>query len=140
MKHACTAAIGILLAAFSVAKLSAEETSAPLVPTKVTPTTPPGLKPICLLNATGPQPDPALYAVVKKIKIKKGGYGSVDDAIADLASKARSLNANAIVGYAGSQRFGFLPWQFVRPVVTGTLVRWKSSEPVDCVAMGGSWR
>ncbi len=132
--------MGILLVAFSTAELSAAETSAPSEQTKPVPTTPPGLKPICLLDATGPQPDPALYTVVKKVKIKKGGYGSVDEAIADLANKARKSNADAITGYTGSQRFGFLPWQFVRPVVNGTLVKWKSTEPLDCVAMGGSWR
>ena len=101
------------------------------------PTTPTGEKPICLLSITPAQDQ---FTVVKKLVIKKGGYGSVDEAIAMLASKARKVGADAIVGYTGSQRFGFLPWQMVRPVVRGTAVKWTSTNVVDCVALGGTYR
>jgi len=97
-----------------------------------------GNPPICLLAGKPPANMP--YTVVKKIKLGKGSYGSVDQAIALMADRARGLHADAIIDYTGSQRFGFWPWRFVRPVVNGTAVRWSTPGAVDCAALEGSLR
>jgi hypothetical protein len=95
-----------------------------------------GERKICIVandpSATAP------YTVVKRLKVGKGSYGSVDDAIAMLAAKARRSGADAVINYTGSQRFGFWPWRFVRPVVRGTAVKWNPGTAFDCVAAGGS--
>jgi hypothetical protein len=97
---------------------------------------PAGENKICVVasdpSATAP------YTVVKRLKIGKGTYGSVDDAIAMLAAKARKSGADAVINYTGSQRFGFWPWRFVHPVVRGTAVKWNAGSAFDCIAAGGS--
>jgi hypothetical protein len=91
---------------------------------------------ICVVAGTPPAP--AQYTVIKQLKIGKGSYGSVDDAIAMMVVKARKSGADAVINYTGSQRFGFWPWRFVRPVVRGTAVKWSAGSTFDCVASGGS--
>jgi hypothetical protein len=54
-----------------------------------------------------------------------------------LIEKSRSLGADAVIDYNGSQRFGFFPWRFVRPVVSGTAIKWTPPRSVDCEAIGG---
>src|SRR5580765_6132543 len=68
--------------------------------------------PVCVLS--GAPPSTTQFTIVKQLKIGKGTYGSVDEGIALLADKARTLGADAIINYSGSQRFGFFPWRFVR--------------------------
>lgn len=94
------------------------------------------IKAVCVL--AGSPPSTAQFTVVKQLKIGKGTYGSVDEGIAMLADKARLLGADAVINYAGSQRFGFFPWRFVHPVVRGTAVKWNSGIEFDCVAAGGT--
>jgi hypothetical protein len=91
---------------------------------------------VCVL--AGSPPASAQFTVVKQLKIGKGTYGSVDEGIAMLADKVRNLGADAVINYAGSQRFGFFPWRFVRPVVRGTAIKWNSGTEFDCVASGGT--
>lgn len=81
------------------------------------------------------------YRVVKKIKLGKGTYGSVRDILPALAQRAQTLGADAIINYAGSQRFGFFPWRFVRPVARGTAVQWLDpahSQAHECTNIGGT--
>lgn len=94
------------------------------------------VKAVCVLS--GSPPATAGFTVVKQLKIGKGTYGSVDEGIAMLADKARNLGADAVINYAGSQRFGFWPWRFVHPVVRGTAVKWNAGTQFDCVAAGGT--
>jgi hypothetical protein len=96
------------------------------------------LKPICLLS--GEPPSDVKFTTIRKIKVGKHGYGSVNDLIPLLVAKARKLEADAIVRYNGAQRFGVLPWQFVRPTVTGTAVNWEHPEDIDCKGMGGTYK
>ena len=77
------------------------------------------------------------YAELHHVKIAKGVYGSVSELIPQLVDKVHSMNANAVIEYNGSQRFGFWPWRFVRPVVRGTAIQWEGSPSADCVAAGG---
>jgi hypothetical protein len=83
-------------------------------------------------------PTTAKYTVIKQMKLGKGTFGSVDEAIAMLAEKARKAGADAVINYTGSQRFGFFPWRFVHPVVRGTAIKWAPGTTFDCVASGGS--
>ena len=52
---------------------------------------------------------------------------------------AKAAGADAVIHYNGSQRFGFWPWRFVRPVVTGTAIKWEPARDVDCAAAGGHY-
>jgi len=95
------------------------------------------LKPICLLS--GLPPLNVSYKPIKKVKAAKNSYGSVNDVIPIIVNQARKLGADAIISYNGAQRFGFFPWQFVRPTATGHAVKWLSPEDVDCEGMGGTY-
>ena len=86
----------------------------------------------------GAPPSDFGYTVIKKLKVGKQTYGSVKDVLPELVDRARSAGADTIVNYNGSQRFGFFPWKLVRPVVTGTAVKWNGPVPKDCAAAGGS--
>jgi hypothetical protein len=89
----------------------------------------------CLL--TGRPPAEYSYVVVQKLKLDRETYGSVNDVLPKLIEKSRSLGADAVIDYNGSQRFGFFPWRFVRPVVSGTAIKWTPPRSVDCEAIGG---
>jgi hypothetical protein len=91
-------------------------------------------RPICITPVTSTTTQ---YTVVKTIKISKGSYGSVDEAIVMLAAKARKAGADAVINYTGSQRFGFWPWRFVHPIVRGTAIKWTSGPTFNCTASGG---
>ncbi|MEX3946653.1 hypothetical protein AB4Y40_02650 [Paraburkholderia sp. EG287B] len=83
-------------------------------------------------------PSEQKYKVIRKLKIGKGTYGSVQDILPKLAAYAQSNGADAIVEYTGSQRFGFWPWRMVRPVVRGVAVQWIDPKPVTCESIGGT--
>ncbi|CAG69574.1 MULTISPECIES: hypothetical protein [Acinetobacter] len=87
---------------------------------------------VCLVNDIPSQQ----YVVIKHVKVAKGNYGSVQDLYPKLGKVAQQLNADAIVNYNASQRFGFWPWRIVRPVATGTAVKWTSTQ-VNCTSLGG---
>jgi hypothetical protein len=93
---------------------------------------------ICLLS--GIPPLDVKYTKVGEVKIAKHSFGSVNDVIPLLVDKAKRLNADAIIEYNGSQRFGFLPWQFVRPTASGTAVTWTLPDNVTCESMGGTYK
>ncbi|PZQ23476.1 MAG: hypothetical protein DI562_18765, partial [Stenotrophomonas acidaminiphila] len=69
----------------------------------------------------------------------KGSYGSVNDILPMVIADAKAAGADAVIHYNGSQRFGFWPWRFVRPVVTGTAIKWEPTREVDCAAAGGHY-
>jgi len=96
----------------------------------------PELANFCFL--AGNPPADSKYAVIRRLKVGKGTYGGVRDVLPKLASSAKRRGADAIIGYEGSQRFGFFPWRMVRPVVRGTAIRWTASKPENCAAVGGS--
>lgn len=77
------------------------------------------------------------YAEIKAVKVAKGSYGGVTDVLPVLVAQAKGLGANAIVNYAGSQRFGLLPWRLVRPIVRGTAIKFEGAAP-DCAKSGGT--
>ncbi len=86
----------------------------------------------------GLPPSEADYIVIRKLKVGKGTYGGVKDILPKLVDHARKIGADAIISYSGSQRFGFMPWKMVRPVVRGIAIQWSGSKGRDCVAMGGT--
>lgn len=90
---------------------------------------------LCLF--TGAPPSDYRYVVIKRLKFGKGSYGSVNDVLPRLVEEAHALGADAVIEYNGSQRFGFWPWRFVRPVVRGTAIKWSPSRSVDCTSIGG---
>lgn len=92
-------------------------------------------KSFCLLRGSPPSDYP--YTTIRRLKYGKGTYGSVTEVIPRLVELARDAGADAIIDYSGSQRFGFWPWRFVRPVARGTAIKWKSDKAVDCEALGG---
>jgi hypothetical protein len=90
---------------------------------------------LCVFGHGSPigQPNQALG----KLKVAKGSYGGVKELLPELVQQALALKADAIVNYNSSQRFGFWPWRLVRPVVTGTAVRWTGKPDKSCEALGG---
>jgi len=86
----------------------------------------------------GSPPSDLKFTVIRKLKVGKQTYGSVKDVLPGLVDQAQSSGADAIISYNGSQRFGFFPWRLVRPVATGTAIKWIGSVPKDCKAQGGT--
>jgi len=98
---------------------------------------PPSTTNICALK--GVPPSDFKYKVVKKLKLGKGSYGSVTDIQPKFAQLALNVGADALIYYNGSQRFGFFPWRMVRPVITGTAIKWDkgNKQSFACTANGG---
>jgi hypothetical protein len=92
---------------------------------------------ICLF--TGTPPSEFTYIEVKELDYGKGSYGSVNDILPKLVEDARAAGADAVIHYNGAQHFGFFPWRFVRPVATGTAIRWSPARDVDCAGAGGHY-
>lgn len=78
------------------------------------------------------------YTIIKNVKVGKGTYGPVTDVLPLLAAQASKLGADAIINYSGSQRFGFWPWRFVRPVVRGVAIKWNANPAPGCDSLGGT--
>jgi hypothetical protein len=92
---------------------------------------------ICLF--TGTPPADFTYVAVKELDYGKGSYGSVNDILPKLVADAKAAGADAVIHYNGAQHFGFWPWRFVRPVATGTAIKWSPSRTVDCASAGGHY-
>lgn len=90
---------------------------------------------LCLF--TGTPPADLSYVAVKELKYRKGSYGSVNDLLPRVIKDAKDAGADAIIHYNGAPRFGFWPWRFVSPVITGTAVKWTPARQFDCAAAGG---
>ena len=125
-----TSIMGICILLTSVAALAQDNPAA-------TPSAPME-RPICVL--TDAPLVKSQYVVIRNMKLGKGTYGSVNDILPRFLDQARSLGADAIINYAGSQRFGLFPWRFVRPVVRGTAIRWAKQPPPSCIGLGGTER
>lgn len=91
---------------------------------------------LCLF--TGLPPASLQYVKLGKVKVAKGTYGSVTDILPQFAERAQAKGADAVINYIGSQRFGFWPWRFVRPVVRGEAIRWLSPQKPLCSAVSGT--
>ncbi|MGY8811348.1 MAG: hypothetical protein ACKVK5_09980 [Pseudomonadales bacterium] len=91
---------------------------------------------ICLFSGT-PTAEVRVEEI-KYIKVGKGSYGSVRDILPVFARRAQETGANAVINYAGSQRFGFWPWRLVRPVTRGTAVKLHNDSSLSCAEMGGA--
>jgi hypothetical protein len=85
---------------------------------------------------SGAPPSNAPYSKIKNLRFGKQTYGSARQLLGTLAEKASAVGADAIINYSGAQRFGFFPWRMVRPVVSGTAIKWQQSKP-DCKSVGG---
>ncbi|WP_151793440.1 hypothetical protein [Acinetobacter nosocomialis] len=88
--------------------------------------------PVCVLETV---PSADHYKSLKRIKVAKGIYGGYEEIKPKLANAARKYGADVVIDYEQRQRFGFWPWRIVRPVLTGTAVKWNT--PFDCAALGG---
>lgn len=91
---------------------------------------------ICLL--TGVPPSDLNYTKLSKVKTAKGSFGSVVDILPQFAAQAQALEADAIINYAGTQRFGFWPWRIIRPVARGQAIKWDSNVKPECAQIGGT--
>lgn len=101
-----------------------------------TPALPADIANFCFL--AGKPPTDVKYTIIRQVKVAKGSYGGVKDILPKFARYAQSIGADAIVDYAGSQRFGFWPWRIVRPVVRGVAVKWTDTPAKDCASLGGA--
>ena len=66
-------------------------------------------------------PDSSQFQIKKRIKVAKGTYGSVVELYPRFAERAHQVCGNVVINYNASQRFGFWPWRFVRPVIWAAL-------------------
>ena len=82
------------------------------------------------------EPQGVMFKQLKKVKAAKGVYGSVASILPVLEKNTRDLGGNAVINYVGSQRFGFWPWRFVRPVARGIAVS-VDNQGRSCQEMGG---
>lgn len=90
---------------------------------------------LCVFDNGAPSDMP--HQVLHKLKVAKGSYGGVKELLPKFVQEALAYKADAIVDYNSSQRFGFWPWRLVRPVVSGTAIRWNEKPRKSCEAMGG---
>lgn len=93
---------------------------------------------ICLLS--GMPPSDVEYKVIRNIKSGRHSFGSVNSILPKLFQLGEKYGADAIINYNGSQRFGFWPWQFIRPIATGTAVTWTLPEGNSCESIGGTYK
>ena len=94
----------------------------------------PPAKPMCVMKG---YPAPAEVRPRKQLKVGRQTYGSVAQITSVMVGQARKAHADAIVNYNGSQRFGFWPWRFIRPVATGEAVR---MDNIGGVRLREAWR
>ena len=90
---------------------------------------------ICVMK--GAPPPPVQYALVKQFLIGKQTYGGVEPLTVRVVNMARHSYADAVINFSASQRFGFWPWRFIRPVVRGDAVQIRNPEVFNCRALGG---
>jgi hypothetical protein len=95
------------------------------------------LRKICLIKGQPPLED--RYTAVKQLKLGKHGYGGVAGIQPKFIELVRKFDGDAVINYRSGQRFGFWPWQIVRPVITGTVIKWEAPEQIDCIGMGGTF-
>ena len=88
---------------------------------------------ICTIKG---KPSPEQYKTIKRVIAAKGTYGSVEEVYPRFVERVHQTGGDVVINYRASQRFGFWPWRFVRPVIYGTAVKWNT--PVDCKALGGT--
>ncbi|MCZ1178701.1 hypothetical protein [Acinetobacter pittii] len=117
--------LSALFLAFPLTTYAQETTSQPQIQTTTNPS-------ICLIEGN---PSAEHYKSIKRIKAAKGTYGGFEEVKPKLANVARKYGADVVINYHQSQRFGFWPWRIVRPVLTGTAVKWNT--PFNCAALGG---
>src|SRR5262245_14867850 len=91
--------------------------------------------PMCVMK--GYPPRDVKFALVKQLQLGKQTYGGARPLTIRLVAEAHRVHADAIFNYSGGQRFGFWPWRFIRPVVSGDAVRIDNPEAFDCRALGG---
>ncbi|HEX5057035.1 MAG TPA: hypothetical protein VFX02_11110 [Gammaproteobacteria bacterium] len=91
---------------------------------------------VCLFS--GSPPSDIEYTKITRLKLGKGSFGSVADILPKFAKRARAVGADAVINYTGSQRFGFWPWRFIRPVLRGEAIKWNSAQKPDCSKIGGT--
>jgi hypothetical protein len=92
-------------------------------------------RPICVMKGVA-QP-PVKYGLVRRMKLGRQTFGGIRPLTAKMVQQARMEDADAIFNYRASQRFGFWPWRFIRPVVWGDAVQINNAEAFDCEKLGG---
>jgi hypothetical protein len=97
----------------------------------------PPAPPMCV--TMGAPPLPVKYALLKSLLLERQTYGGVQPLTMQLVGQARAVHADAIINYNGAQHFGFWPWRFMRPVVSGDAVRIENPEAFDCARLGGEF-
>ena len=92
---------------------------------------------ICIIK--GAPPSEYQYHTIKKLVIGKGSYGGIETIQPRFARLAKEAGAEAVIYYHARQRFGFWPWRIVRPVITGTAIRWEkeNEKNFSCKENGG---
>jgi hypothetical protein len=77
------------------------------------------------------------FSAIKDLKVGRNFYGGTEGITDWTIRYIRKQGGNAIVNSNIRQAFGFWPWQVVRPVSTGTIIRWSEKTDEGCLELGG---
>jgi len=80
------------------------------------------------------------YQVIRKIKAKKGVYGSVSSVIPKAEDFVKKTGANAVMRFHAGQAFSIFPWRFISPVAKGVAIFITDTKGQSCQEMGGHTR
>ncbi|MBR2075687.1 MAG: hypothetical protein IKB43_11910 [Fibrobacter sp.] len=83
------------------------------------------------------EPNGAAFKVLRKAVVGGGSYGSTESLKPTLEQKVAKLGGNSIANFKASQRFGFWPWRFIRPVVSGDAIQILNANGKSCEELGG---
>lgn len=83
-------------------------------------------------------PSTAKYEVLGRVEVRRGWYGSADNALADLADGARKLGADAVVEVKTWHQPS--AWAWSAPHGSGLAVKIVDPGSVDFAEMEGSWK
>lgn len=90
----------------------------------------------CYFIGGTPQGD-VEFTLLKNVKVAKGTFGAVSSILPKFEEATIARGGNSVVNFAGSQRFGFWPWRFIRPVASGRAINITNTQGRSCKEMGG---
>lgn len=83
------------------------------------------------------EPNGAAFKVIGKVHLGGNFYGSANGLLPGFEKKVKARGGNSIANFKASQRFGFWPWRFIRPVVSGDAIQILNANGKSCEELGG---
>ena len=83
------------------------------------------------------EPNGAAFTVLKRAVVGGTFYGSTEGLKPKLEQKVKGQGGNSIANFKASWRFGFWPWRFIRPLVSGDAIQILNANGKSCEELGG---